>query len=258
MADKILKRISGKGRGYSFTSKDFLDLGSRGTVDMALSALTKQAKIRRISRGLYDYPKHSKLLGGMASPAFGQVAHAIARKSGIRIQRSGALAANLLGLSEQVPAKIVYLTDGRSRTIRIGSQTITFKRTSPKELLPDKKTALVVHALRFLGKDAVTDQSHSQTQEDPLSRRAQTTSQGRKVRFHVGPRRGEANRTRAVRWIRLHGHLSKSTESRLERKSQGEITLLRMPRLGRHGVVHHRLSYSQVEGFKTDLTARYC
>ena len=144
--------------GFAFTARDFLDLGSQGTVFMALSTLARLGKIRRISRGLYDYPRPSELLGGLLAPDFDQVAHAIARKTGIRIQPSGAQAANLLGLSEQVPAKIVYLTDGRSRTIRIGSQTITFKQTSPKELLPNEKTALVVHALRFLGKEAVTDE----------------------------------------------------------------------------------------------------
>ena len=124
---------------------------------MALSALAKSGKIRRIRRGLYDYPRHSTLLGDVLAPDFNQVAHAIARKTGTRIQPSGAVAANLLGLSEQVPAKIVYLTDGQSQTIRIGSQTITFKKTSPKELLSSEKSALVVQALRFLGKEAITD-----------------------------------------------------------------------------------------------------
>ena len=158
LADKIVRRIKGKGIGFAFTAKDFWDIGSRSNVFMALSALAKQGKIRRISRGLYDLPKHSELLGGMLAPDFDQVAHAVARKTGVRIQPSGAQAANLLGLSEQVPAKIVYLTDGRSLTIRIGAQTVTFKQTSPKELLPNEKTAMVVHALRFLGKEAVTDE----------------------------------------------------------------------------------------------------
>lgn len=158
VADKILKRIKGKGIGFAFTAKDFWDLGTRSSAFMALSALAKQGKIRRISRGLYDLPQHSELLGGPLAPNFDQVAHAIARKTGTRIQPSGALAANMLGLSEQVPAKIVYLTDGASRTIRIGAQTITFKQTSPKELLPNEKAAMVVHALRFLGKEAVTDE----------------------------------------------------------------------------------------------------
>jgi hypothetical protein len=94
----------------------------------------------------------------MLAPDFDQVAHAIARKTGARIQPSGALAANLLGLSDQVPAKILYLSDSRSRTIRVGSQTIIFKQTSPKNLLPSEKSAMVVNALRFLGKAAVTDE----------------------------------------------------------------------------------------------------
>ena len=154
--DKIVKRIQNKGRGFSFTAKDFLDLGSRGAVDMALSSLARLGKIRRVCRGVYDYPGHSELLGGPLAPEFDQVAHAIARNTGARIQLSGAVAANLLGISEQVPAKILYLTDGLSRTVQIGSQTITFKRTRPKELLPNDKSALVVQALRFLGKEAVT------------------------------------------------------------------------------------------------------
>ena len=157
IADKVFLRIRRKGRGLAFTAKDFLDLGSRGAVDMALSALAKSKKIRRVRRGLYDYPRHSELLGGLLAPDFDQVARAIARNTGTRVQPSGAVAANLLGLSEQVPAKIVYLTDGRSRTIHIGAQTITLKQTSPKELLPNERTALVVQALRFLGREAVTD-----------------------------------------------------------------------------------------------------
>ena len=157
VADNILTRVKRKGSGYSFTAKDFLDIGTRGSVDMALSTLARSGAIRRVHRGVYDYPKHSALLGGVLAPDFDQVAHAIARKTGIRLQPSGAVAANLLGLSDQVPAKIVYLTDGRSRTIRVGSQTITFQQTSPKELMPNEKTALVVHALRFLGKDSIND-----------------------------------------------------------------------------------------------------
>ena len=157
VADQIVKRIQNKGRSFVFSAKDFLDLGSRGAVDMALSTLARSGKIRRVLRGLYDYPKYSELLGKDLAPDFDQVAQAIARKTGTRIQPSGAVAANLLGLSTQVPAKIVYLTDGRSRTIRFGTQTIRFQQTSPKELLSDRKIAMVVQALRFLGKEAVTD-----------------------------------------------------------------------------------------------------
>lgn len=155
--DRIVKRIQNKGHGFAFTAKDFLDLGSRGSVDVALSSLAKSGKIRRVCRGVYDYPKYSEFLGKVLAPDFDQVAHAIARNTGATIQPSGALAANLLGLSEQVPAKILYLTDGLSRTVRFGTQTITFKRTRPKELLPNDMSALVVQALLFLGKGSVND-----------------------------------------------------------------------------------------------------
>jgi len=88
------------------------------------------------------------------------VAHAIARKNGIDIQPSGAVAANMLGLSEQVPAKIVYFTNGKSRTVRIGNQILTFKRIGPKEMQPGSYIGvLVIQGLRFLGKTGVTDQT---------------------------------------------------------------------------------------------------
>lgn len=157
VADQIVKRLQGKGRSFAFSAKDFLDLGSRGAVDMALSMLAKSGKIRRVFRGVYDYPKYSELLGKYLAPDFDQVAQAIARKTGTRIQPTGALAANLLGLSTQVPAKVVYLTDGRSRTIKFGTQTIRFQKTSPKELMSNRKIAMVVQALRFLGRESVTD-----------------------------------------------------------------------------------------------------
>ncbi len=134
LADKTITRIQRKGRGFAFSGKDFLDLGSRASVDKALSKLTEDGQIRRISRGIYDYPRVSKALGGELSPDYDQVAHAIARKNGVRIEASGAWAANLLGLSPQVPAKIVYLTNGTSRSYRIGNQTIEFQRVGPKDL----------------------------------------------------------------------------------------------------------------------------
>ena len=145
VADQIVKRLQSKGRSFAFSAKDFLDLGSRGAVDMALSTLAKSGKIRRVLRGVYDYPKYSELLGKYLAPDFDQVAQAIARKTGTRIQPTGALAANLLGLSTQVPAKVVYLTDGRSRTIRFGTQTIRFQQTSPKELMSNRKIATTLY-----------------------------------------------------------------------------------------------------------------
>lgn len=158
VSDKILTRIRRKGRGHAFSSKDFLDIGSRASVDQTLSTLAKAGEIRRIARGIYDYPKVNTALGGQLSPDYDSVAHAIARKNGVRIEPSGAWAANLLGLSTQVPAKIVYLSNGTSRTYQVGKQTIAFQRVGPKELLPKSgSSTLVVQAIRYLGQDHVDD-----------------------------------------------------------------------------------------------------
>jgi len=154
--NKILARIRGKGRGSAFSSKDFLDLGSRYSVDKALSRLCAQRIIRRVATGIYDFPRIDEELGGKLSPNINQVAQAIARKNGVRIQPSGAQAANLLGLSTQVPAQVVYLTNGKSRTIDLTNRTIMFKRVEPRKMQPGSDIGvLVTQALRFIGRDHV-------------------------------------------------------------------------------------------------------
>lgn len=153
---KIIARIHGKGRGGAYSAKDFLDLGSRGSVDVALSNLTRVGSIRRVIRGIYDFPGVSDELGGILSPIADQVAHAIARKHGWRILASGAQATNLLGLSTQVPAKTVYLSDGPSKTIKLGNQVIQFTHVEPKTLGTTSRTnGLIIQALRYLGKESV-------------------------------------------------------------------------------------------------------
>ena len=119
--NKLSYRIRGNGSGWAFSPKDFLDLGGRPTVDSALHRLTRRGEVRRVVRGIYDYPRFSKLLDQQLSPDVDQVARAIARKFGWRIQPSGAIAANLLGLSTQVPARAVYLSDGPDRSYKIGN-----------------------------------------------------------------------------------------------------------------------------------------
>ena len=98
-------------------------------MDKALSRLTARGVIRRLARGLYEYPREHPELGTL-SPDLEKVAKALAGKHRIRLQPAGAYAANLLGLSEQVPAKIVFLTDGPSRTVKIGRQEIHLRRTT--------------------------------------------------------------------------------------------------------------------------------
>ncbi len=156
LRNQILARIRGKGRGCVFSSKDFLDLGDRNPVDKALSRLWAQGIIRRVTTGIYDFPREDVELGGRLSPDIHQVAQTIARKNGVCIQPSGALAANLLGLSTQVPAKIVYLTNGKSRTVEIRNRTLIFKRVKPREIRPGNEISiLVTQALRLLGKERI-------------------------------------------------------------------------------------------------------
>jgi hypothetical protein len=154
---KILSRIYGSGRGSVFTPGRFLDIGSRDAVDKVLSRLAQKGTIRRIARGLYDYPEHHPIMGILA-PSPDAIARALAGKQGIRLQPSGAYAANRLGLSTQVPARIVYLTDGPSRTVRVGNQEIRLKRTTPRSMGPaDRISGLVIQALRHLGQKHVDD-----------------------------------------------------------------------------------------------------
>lgn len=157
VTDSIIRRIRVKRRGWVFTPKDFLDVGTRAAVDQVLSRLVKQGMIRRLDRGVYDYPKlHPSL--GMLSPDTDSLAQAVAAKSGSGTFPSGAMAANLLGLSTQVPAKPVYLTDGPSRTRTIAGRTITLKHARVPIL--DRLSVhanFTLQALSYLGKDNIDD-----------------------------------------------------------------------------------------------------
>ena len=157
--NKILSRIYGRGRGWAFTKVDFVAEFGEVNIHQALSSLAWAGKIRRVSRGIYDYPGHSELLGKTLSPAIDQVAQALARKFNWRIQPSGDAALNLLRLSTQVPGRWVYLTDGPSRQYVIGKHTLVFKTSALKDAgFKYRESGLVVQALKALGKDRV-DQS---------------------------------------------------------------------------------------------------
>lgn len=157
VSDKILVRLRARGRGTVFTPSDVLDLGSRDAVDQALSRLAGRGEIRRISRGLYDYPRISERLGTL-SPDPDAIARALAAETGSRVQPAGARAANLLGLSEQVAARAVYLTDGPKRIAKTGRQVVELRPASPRNLIAVGTTAgLVIQALRYLGRERVDD-----------------------------------------------------------------------------------------------------
>jgi hypothetical protein len=156
LESNILTRIRGSGRGSVFVPGDFLNLGSRQGVDFALHRLVKQGVLRRLARGLYDYPKSHPQLG-ILSPSVDAIAEALAGRDRLRIQPSGAYAANLLHLSEQVPAKAVFLTDGPSRRLRIGAREIILKRTTPRAMAAaGRMSGLVIQGLKHLGQPHVT------------------------------------------------------------------------------------------------------
>ena len=149
--DRLMKRVRASGRGSVFTPSDFLTVAARSSVDQALSRLVKGGQLRRLARGLYDFPKlHPKL--GALSPAPDDVAHALARETGSQVQIAGARAANALGLSTQVPAQSTYLTDGPSRRVVLGKRIVDLRHASPKHLIaPGSPAGTVVQALRHVG-----------------------------------------------------------------------------------------------------------
>ena len=153
---QILAAIARQGRGSVFVPADFLHLGSREAVDIVLHRLIRKGTIRRLARGVYDFPKEHPVLGPL-SPSADAVAKALAGRDRTRLQPAGAYAANVLRLSEQVPAKAVFLTDGPSRTVQIGPTTIQLRRTTAKNMeTSGRLSGLLIQALRELGKEHVT------------------------------------------------------------------------------------------------------
>jgi Family of unknown function (DUF6088) len=156
LESNVLARIRGSGRGSVFVPGDFLDLGSRQGLDFVLHRLVKQGVLRRLARGLYDYPKSHPQLGTL-SPSVDAIAKVLAGRDRLRIQPSGAYAANLLHLSEQVPAQAVFLTDGPSRRVKLGAREIILKRTTPRAMAAaGRMSGLVIQGLKYLGQPHVT------------------------------------------------------------------------------------------------------
>ncbi len=155
---KIERGIIQKGRGWAFTRKDLRDIAPSGQLGVILSRLVSAGMIRRIGRGLFEYPRQSRLLEEVLPPDIDGTARAIARKHRWTIAPHGAMAANVLGLSQQVPARIVYLSDGPTRKLEVGRQTITFRHARPKDLRQEHYSSrMIANALRFLGRQNVND-----------------------------------------------------------------------------------------------------
>ena len=152
---KVLDRIRSHGRGWVFTPAHLADLGTRNAVASALKRFKAAGTIRQLGRGLYDYPVQDSVLGTV-TPSADAIARALAARDAIRLQPSGAYAANVLGLSEQVPSRIVFLTDGPARKVRIGKREILLQHTTPRNMATaGRKSGTLIQALRYLGQDQV-------------------------------------------------------------------------------------------------------
>ena len=152
----ISRKVRRSKPGTVFTPALFAGLGGRAAVDKALQRLIARDELRRLSRGLYDKPRQDPLLGTLW-PSVDAVVAALTCKDKLRLQPTGAYAANLLGLSDQVPARVEFLTDGTSRTVKAGPIQIVLKRTTPRQMAAAGRTSgLVIQALRSLGPDHLT------------------------------------------------------------------------------------------------------
>jgi hypothetical protein len=151
--------------GWCFTPMDFVEVGSSESVRQALSSLCKQNIIRRLAQGIYELPREHDILGTIP-PAPHEIATAIARKNGVQIQPTGAHAANLVGLCEQVPGRVVYLTEGPSRKVKIGNIEIEFRKTTNKVMSSSgTREGLVIQAYKNLGKDHIDQIIRARTQK---------------------------------------------------------------------------------------------
>lgn len=155
----LRERIGAAKDGSVFVASDFADIAENMKIGVSLSRLEDEGAIKRIMRGVYYKPEYSKLLGEYIAPAPDAVAHAIARNFGWTIVPCGDTALNLLGLSTQVPAVWSYVSDGMYKEYSYDNTTIKFKRTTNKEISKlSSKTALVIQALKTLGKEHIDDE----------------------------------------------------------------------------------------------------
>ncbi|MDO4817330.1 MAG: DUF6088 family protein [Akkermansia sp.] len=163
LEQKILARLVRNGKGYVFSNHDFLDLGKDTSVAWSLMQLKRRGTIRQLLRGLYDYPRYSQRLGETVAPDLYKAAQALARKFAWTIQPSGGAALNALGLSTQVPMRLVFLSNGPSRTYRFGKRDLRFVHVATrKSQFSSPQSGLVIQALMELGKDHITRDAISQ------------------------------------------------------------------------------------------------
>lgn len=167
LENRVLARMKrGKDRAV-FASVQFLALGNRAAIDQALSRLCRVGKIERAGRGLYHLPGNHPTFGTLG-PDPEEVVRAIARRDGLRVQEGGAYAANAMRLTEQVPARIIYDTDGPSRKVRLrGKLTIEFKHRSTRKMAgAGRVIGVLISALANIGEKHVTTRRLAHLRQD--------------------------------------------------------------------------------------------
>ena len=154
----IRDRINQSEIGTVYVAIDFVDISDKTNVNAYLARLVDEGLIRRVLRGVYDKPEYNDFLEECVAPSPDKVANALARNFGWSIVPCGDTALNLLGLSTQVPAAWVYVSDGTYKEYTYDNTTIQFKKTTNKEVSKlSYKTALTVQAIKALGKDKIDD-----------------------------------------------------------------------------------------------------
>ena len=157
ISTKIENTIKQSEKGKLIFISDFSELNNYDTVRKSLQRLVKKDLIIRISKGIYYYPKKDEILG-ILYPSIEEIGKAIAKRDKARIIPTGAFAQHLLGLSTQIPMNVIYLTDGSTRKIKIGKQTIVFKKTSPKNLSYENQLSiLIIQSLKSKKENNITE-----------------------------------------------------------------------------------------------------
>ena len=155
--NKVAEALTKMQKGCILFVDDFLDFGNSESIKKALFRLKEKGLLIRVAHGIYLYPKKDKDIG-VLYPSAEEIAIAIAKRDKARIIPTGIQALNKLGLSTQIPLKVVFLTDGAARSIKIGKRTITFKKTSPKNLLVKGEiSGPAIQALKSTGQNKIED-----------------------------------------------------------------------------------------------------
>ena len=152
--DQILKRIESTGRGSLFVIPDFADIASRQVIRRSLLRMEQRNILKRVIRGIYEYPLFNDFLDEFVAPAPNMVAEAIARANQWTVVPYGDTILNLMKLSTQVPAQWIYISSGPYKTYRYGHTVIQFHHTASRDIINmSRKTLEIIQALKALGKD---------------------------------------------------------------------------------------------------------